>query len=438
MNTSQSRQLKTGGDPRCFKEYAALRHEMQKLSHPARPDVNWRLASDLCLTLFEQNGVELQTATWYTVSRAHLAGIDGMREGLAVLVALLTRQWPILWPQPVQTRIKLLASLSRRLQQYLRSQTLTLNDLTALNQVASLLNTAGDHLQRLDLRQSSQLDRLLDRIRNAVAALERGDVVQQNGAVANQHEHSALAVPMGGWVYVATAESTVSERRRLCRRAFFAGIGSALLVVATLSAACYSVRDPAFKRELLASVAPLSPLLDAASVQKLKERAPGWLNDDDWLNLTQQQLDELLAASPSWQLERGSALVLQANQLLPNGVDAAAMRTRWNQQLLAASLPAENMVGWQQGMDQLKALAQRLDEVDEKGGRYLTVSELKTAVYGISQALSHTVPVEEQLRQLKQLIDQNDDAAQGNVKQVEMHLNQLIASYHLLTLPQHQ
>lgn len=55
--------LKTGSDPRTLPDYAALRDELSKLTHPARPDVNWRYAEKLCLSLFEQNGVELQTAT---------------------------------------------------------------------------------------------------------------------------------------------------------------------------------------------------------------------------------------------------------------------------------------------------------------------------------------------------------------------------------------
>jgi len=54
--------LKTGGDPRLLPDYAALRDELSKLTHPARPDVNWRYAEKLCLSLFEQNGVELQSA----------------------------------------------------------------------------------------------------------------------------------------------------------------------------------------------------------------------------------------------------------------------------------------------------------------------------------------------------------------------------------------
>lgn len=53
--------LNSGGDPRTLPDYSTLREELSKLTHPARPDVSWRYAEKLRLSLFEQNGVELQT-----------------------------------------------------------------------------------------------------------------------------------------------------------------------------------------------------------------------------------------------------------------------------------------------------------------------------------------------------------------------------------------
>lgn len=77
MNISE-RYLKTGGDPRTLPDYAALRDELGKLSHPARPDVNWHCVEKLSLALFEHNGVELQTAAWYTLARTQLGGLAGL------------------------------------------------------------------------------------------------------------------------------------------------------------------------------------------------------------------------------------------------------------------------------------------------------------------------------------------------------------------------
>ncbi|WNN54648.1 hypothetical protein RIN66_03600 [Hafnia alvei] len=51
--------LNSGGAPRTLPDYSTLREELSKLTHPARPDVNWRYAEKLRLSLFEQNGGEL-------------------------------------------------------------------------------------------------------------------------------------------------------------------------------------------------------------------------------------------------------------------------------------------------------------------------------------------------------------------------------------------
>ena len=441
MTSSQPRYVKTGGDPRAFAEYAALRQEMQKLTHPARPDVDWPHVSALCLTLFEQNGVELQSAVWYTLSRANTAGTAGMTEGLAVLVALITREWPTLWPQPAHTRIELLAGLSRRLQQFLRTQTITEADLTALSQAARLLSEASDHLQRLELRQLSQIDPLLDRIRSAVVMLERCDALPSE-AMAVLPEEIQAAKPaialadaeVSGWVYVPTPGAPAPDMGRLRRRAFMSGVGATLLSVSLIVAACYFVEQHAeqksrLQQELLASVSLLPVPLEPEMVAELQANSSEWLNDGAWLEQTQQQLNWLLAAPPDWNLQHGNALMMQANQLLPDSGTVKTMGERWNKQLKAAALPADKMQGWQQGIEQLNTLSQRLNGLDEKRGKYLTVSELKTAVYNMTQAFNVTVPLEEELRVLQQ---SDSEAPQHQLTLAETHLRQLIASYHQL------
>src|SRR5476649_1081943 len=168
--------LKTGGDPRTLSDYAALRDELHKLSHPARPDVNWRYAEKLCLALFEQNGVELQTAGWYTLVRTRLAGVYGLNEGLAILAALITHQWSAAWPRPIHARMDILSQLSQRLQQSLRMSALSYADLGPLYQAEQHLTRLGDTLQRLELRHLSRMDELRHQLHNAAVRLENSDV----------------------------------------------------------------------------------------------------------------------------------------------------------------------------------------------------------------------------------------------------------------------
>ena len=59
------------------------------------------------------------------------------------------------------------------------------------------------------------------------------------------------------------------------------------------------------------------------------------------------------------------------------------------------------------------------------------LSELKSAVFAMSQSFSHTVPLEEQLRLLS-ILPAGQPLSAAQLTQTEQHLQQLIASYALL------
>jgi type VI secretion system protein VasL len=175
MNDILSRQIRAGSDPRTLPDYTALRDELSKLSHPARPDVDWHYAEKLCLSLFEQNGVELQTAAWYTLARAQRGGLSGLNDGLAILEALISHQWGTFWPQPVHARMEILSGLSQRLQKWMRTLSLNYSDLSPLYRAEQLLGSLGEVLQRLELKHLSQFDTLLTLMHNSAARLEKSE-----------------------------------------------------------------------------------------------------------------------------------------------------------------------------------------------------------------------------------------------------------------------
>lgn len=82
-------------------------------------------------------------------------------------------------------------------------------------------------------------------------------------------------------------------------------------------------------------------------------------------------------------------------------------------------------------MEGLQALTHRLNMLDERKGRYLTGSELKSMVFTITQNFSRSVPLEEQLYQL----GQSENAASGRaaqLAQVDMQFTQLLNRYALI------
>jgi ImpA domain protein. len=131
---------------------------------------------------------------------------------------------------------------------------------------------------------------------------------------------------------------------------------------------------------------------------------------------------------PYWPLQYGSQLIEQTRHLYPNTKLAEEMSADWQSRLKANSLPEANINGWNQGMTELNRLQNRLNQLDEKKGRYMTVSELKTAVFSISQAFNNAVPVEELIRQI-QTFPQDQPLSRGLLNRADLQLKQLNNSY---------
>ncbi len=430
MTTSPERHLKTGGDPRAVADYAALREEMSKLTHPARPDVDWPYAEKLCLSLFEQNGVELQTAAWYTLVRTQRAGMYGLNEGLAILAALVSRQWENLWPRPVNARMEILSSLSKRLQQVMRTLPLTRSDQSQLYQVEAHLKALEKVLQRLELKHVSQLDALLTQVHNAAVRLENSahETVETEETVIPD---TAIDPPeRTKWVYVAQRDIDAVSAPSQPTKPWMSFAAWMLTMLVVPGAAVWGWQamhqpDPV-QAQFTASLAPLSVALSPAQLQAMQNNP---LSAETGLSQTAQQLARLAQLKPDWVVSYGGQLVQQALTLWPE--QAKPLALQWQQQIAAQALPSENLSGWYQGMTRLQQLANELNALDEKRGKYMTVSELKSQVFTIMQSFNRAIPVEEQLRQLSAVNDEQPrPVAQQNL--AELHLQQLIARYALL------
>ncbi|MGK3144545.1 VasL domain-containing protein [Pantoea sp. C2G6] len=409
MNTANS--LKTGGDPRALPDYAALRDELAKLSHPARPDVDWLRIEQLSLSLFQQNGVELQTLSWYTLARARLGGMAGLNEGLVLLETLLIYHWATMWPRPVHARMEILAGLSQRLQSLLRTLTLDYPQLPLIYQAEQHLNRIHHHLQRLELKNASQLGELITFMHNTATRLEKSETghsdypepIEPVTAVAAELPETATSPEP-----VATAEkapAVVHEvpevvspppeaKARRPWRAFVAGMLTMLLAGAAATV-CWQKISPA----------PLSPVP---------------------VNADESALTALAQLSPLWRQEYGFTLAARA---APG--ESAKLKAQWQRYLSENALPAESLSGWHQGMEGLQELTRRLNALDERKGKYLTGSELKSMVFTITQNFSRNVPVEEQLYQLGQTGNRTSGSA-AKLMQTDMQFDQLLNRYALI------
>lgn len=445
MNDINPRKIKTGGDPRALPDYAALRDELSKLTHPARPDVNWRYAEKLCLSLLEQNGVELQTAAWYTLARTQLAGLFGLNEGLTILEALISHQWGALWPQPVHARMEILSSLSQRLQQRMRSLPLNYSDLSQLYQAEQLLTGLGEVLQRLELKHLSQLDTLRILMHNSAIRLENSDGITSTGSniqpgivlPANVMNDATTATrdftgspvedtpdSVVKWVYVAQPghQANVDVLAVMPTpvkkwKSFAAGMCTMLVIsVAAVWSWQYLHRPDPLQTQLAASLALLPAPLAPEQLDRLRQQTP---LPKELIAQTQQQLARLDKLPPDWNITYARKLTEQAQALWPE--QAKPLIQQRQQQINVSALPADTINGWQEGMMQLQALADKLNALDGQKGKYITVSELKSQVFGMLTSFRQAVPVEEQFRLLK-LLPEGSPLRQQQIQQAEQHL----------------
>lgn len=162
-----------GGDPRGFVECRALREELGKLNHPARPDVDWHRVEALCLALQQDNGLELQSMVVLILARSHLYALPGVLEGVQSLNRRLPPLWGQLWPYGLSARLELLSWVFDQLQPMLRTMELTADDLSLVQQLKSELDCVSELLMQYAQVPVISLQALSQQLGRASARLSR-------------------------------------------------------------------------------------------------------------------------------------------------------------------------------------------------------------------------------------------------------------------------
>ena len=81
----------------------------------------------------------------------------------------------------------------------------------------------------------------------------------------------------------------------------------------------------------------------------------------------------------------------------------------------------------------LQDLTRRLNALDERKGKYLTGSELKSMVFAITQDFERSAPVEARLYQLSRT-PAGEALPAAQVAQTDLYLNQLLNRYALIRM----
>lgn len=433
------RQFRTGGDPCTFRESGELQAEISKLTHPARPDVDWVRVELLSLALFRQNGVELQTLVCYVLARSRQQDLAGMTEGLSALQALISQRWGDFWPVQVHSRIALLAWIAEKMQQALRVRELQYQDLVQINRCGLQLTEIETVLRRCEVWHLTKLDVLSTQLSNTARRLERlapkgaewvatkpVEEVRSQVKPENREEKSGKAVITEAPVSQKPGEAVLSEipisqnpgQRRIWP-VFIAG----MLTMVCLGGSGLWGWSWLNQPEKSPQVTQMLPG-PASSV-------PGqYGNERQRVETVRAQLKELNDMPPLWPLWQGEALLQALEAQWPDNPQIKMISAEWRKKREVSARPLPELQRYAQAQAQLQRLSQQLDALDERKGRYMTGSELKSAIFSIRQLLQ-TPPLEELLRQLDEQVQAGNVSPALQV-QIDTHFKQLLNRYAVL------
>lgn len=443
--------LRLGNDPRSFSDFSALKSELDKRFHPARPDIDWARAHGLCLSLFNQNGADLQTAAWFVVIRQHQLGFNGLNEGLTLLQTLLSQYWQNIWPQQTHARIEILSSLSQQLIAGLRSSTPVYSDLSALYQAEATLSKIGQQLQTLELKHLSQFERLQDLLTTYARQLENADspdygyvpstplqplhIPKTAPSHSNNSYKNSVSIKTN-----ATLTPHQEHKNKKKTRSFGQGMGLGLIVGLIIAGGAstafyYTVIHPNLKSEMV-QVLPNIPQFSDKTALLLTQNIE--TKDKNTRELSSEKLTEinsylqyLESISPIWPQEYGTDLLGYLNKSYPNNQEISAFNQKWQQDIQINAISTEKLNQWSEGMAQLNNLSVRLDNLDGKPRSYITGSELKTIMFNARQHFNQGLPLEEELRRLE-ILQSEGNVADSEYQRIDNHFKQLLNRYALL------
>lgn len=431
-NNVLTQTIVTGSDPRGLPEFSAIREEINKASHPSQPQLNWKLVESLALSIFRANGVDLHTATYYTLARTRTQGLAGFCEGTELLAAMISHEWDKFWPQDNHARTEMLDWFNTRTGNILRQQmSFAETDLPLLYRTERALQLICDKLQQVDLKRAPRLENLLYFVQNTRKRLEPhpgGREDTQVNTTVRTLVYAPEGVPATAEVvpplpdlpdmkvevhHCATVNGVAGTPPGNRLKSFAAGVVCTVVVAAALWWwQVYPVQQQ------------LAQVRDTA-----QGAATAWLAFPD-LNSYGQRLQQLPDAPPLQPLETGMQMMRLADSRWPESLQQQQATAQWNTTLKARAQNSPQMKGWQQTRQDLRTFAELLVQ-REQAKEGFTLSYIKTVVYQAERTLNQETPLESLLTQYQ------DAQAKGQTtgvleKQINERLDGVLSRWLLL------
>lgn len=412
-NYALTQTIVTGSDPRALPEFSAIREEINKANHPSQPELNWKLVESLALSIFKANGVDLHTATYYTLARTRNQGLAGFCEGSELLAAMITHEWDKFWPQGGPARTEMLDWFNTRTGNILRQQvSFSENDLPLLYRTERALQLICDKLQQVELKRQPRVENLLYFVQNTRKRFEpqpgnRTDTAAQT-TVRTLVYAPEMRVEVRG-----VANNADNVRQGSTVKGFVAGAACTAVIAAVL----WWWQAYPIQRQL-------TQVRDTA-----QGAATAWLASPV-LKEYEQYLQQLLDAPPLQPLETGMQMMRTADTLWPESLQQQEASRMWSNTLRNRAQASPQMKGWQQARQNLRDFADLMMKKEtEKQG--FTLSYIKTVTWQAERLLNQETPLEYLLTQYQETRARKQDT-QALEKEINERLDGLLSRWLLL------
>ncbi|GHD94437.1 membrane protein [Pseudocitrobacter faecalis] len=432
-NNVLTQTIVTGSDPRGLPEFSAIREEINKASHPSQPELNWKLVESLALAIFKANGVDLHTATYYTLARTRTQGLAGFCEGAELLSAMITHEWETFWPQGGPARTEMLDWFNTRTGNILRQQISFVEaDLPLLYRTERALQLICDKLQQVELKRQPRVENLLYFVQNTRKRLEP----QPKSSVENAAQttvRTLIYAPENGTAPVtetvmpplpelpemkvevrrladSTPPASVAKQASVAK-GFIAGVVCSAAVAAAL---------------WWWQVCPMQQQLNRVN-DTAQGAATVWLVSPE-LESYERRLQQLLDAPAVLPLDTGVLMARTADSRWPESLQQQQATGQWNEKLKIRAQNSPQLRGWLQARQDLHAFADLVMQREKEG---LTLSYIKNVIWQAERGLGQETPLESLLTQYQdaRTLGQNTETLE---KQINERLDGVLSRWLLL------
>ncbi|MCZ5753628.1 type VI secretion system ImpA family N-terminal domain-containing protein [Escherichia coli] len=403
-NYALTQTIVTGSDPRGLPEFSAIREEINKASHPSQPELNWKLVESLALAIFKANGVDLHTATYYTLARTRTQGLAGFCEGAELLAAMVSHDWDKFWPQGGPARTEMLDWFNSRTGNILRQQV----ELKRQPRVENLLYFVQNTRKRFEPQPGNRTDTAAQTTVRTLVYAPESTASTTAEAVPPLPDLPEMRVEVRG-----VANNADNVRQGSTVKGFVAGAACTAVIAAVL----WWWQAYPIQRQL-------TQVRDTA-----QGAATAWLASPV-LKEYEQYLQQLLDAPPLQPLETGMQMMRTADTLWSESLQQQEASRMWSNTLRNRAQASPQMKGWQQARQNLRDFADLMMKKEtEKQG--FTLSYIKTVTWQAERLLNQETPLEYLLTQYQETRARKQDT-QALEKEINERLDGLLSRWLLL------